>query len=180
MEERFRYAVALMVAGTLLLAGCTLSSESPGGRTYVPPFPCKACPETDLPPTGQIGLRIQYHYDLTARTLHIRHIDTLLNCCPQIIGAKVTVAGQRIEAAEYQDYRIPCAGLCLHDLEYSVEGISPVTYFLYVSVLYARSECEAVPPIFNFGPNDLGPLLLDLADHPSGSFFFDRDYSWAY
>lgn len=179
--KRALHAVAAIVLTICLLSGCTLQEAAPdlpGVRPDDARLTCKESPETDRPPSGSIGLRIEYEYDEPSRTLRVRHVDTLLNCCPQMIGARVVVTGQRIEAREHQRlaYLGPCSCLCLHDIEYSIDDISPTVHFLHVSVLYSRRE--GAPPLFDFGSNDIGPLLLDLANHPAGTFFFERDYHW--
>jgi hypothetical protein len=101
---------------------------------------------------------IVYTYDGSS-LLHLKHTNTMFNCCPEETYAVIDIWAHKITIVEEEAlYNGGCECLCLYDADYDISGVQPGTYSVEVHEVY----CD--PIIFN----------IDLAGAPSGNFCVSR------
>jgi hypothetical protein len=106
---------------------------------------------------------IEYSYDGSSALL-LKHINTGLNCCP-VIAAEFLMTDSVITIVEIDSTLDGgCRCLCLFDIDYRLEGVSPGMYTVNVS------EPLASPDI---------SFVVDLSDSTSGIHCVERNsYPW--
>ena len=106
---------------------------------------------------------IEYTYG--RRVLHLKHVNTAFNCCPEI-EATVAVRADTIFIREHEPQG-GCHCLCLYDLEYTVRGLKAGIYRVVVTQEYLNEA------------DQLHDFSLDLREPSSGQFCVKRaHYPW--
>ncbi|NQT26671.1 hypothetical protein HQ585_15050 [candidate division KSB1 bacterium] len=105
---------------------------------------------------------MQWSYD-SAGILYMTHVNTGFNCCPDSVFAQITISDTSIWIQEGERDGL-CDCLCLFDLEYLFEDISPSEYTIRIEGLYRMDEDSPLEHTIN------------LADSTEGQFCVQRDY----
>ncbi|MFO7652312.1 MAG: hypothetical protein R6X25_00660 [Candidatus Krumholzibacteriia bacterium] len=128
-------AAALLIVVTHSLAGCSDDEVTAPPATLrgqlVAATECKIFPAVEDPRQECLHL----NYD-GAGTLALRHENTAFNCCPKYT-AEVTVTGGVITVVEVET-AADCDCVCLYDLDYRVEDLTPGEYMVYVEANYLQ------------------------------------------
>jgi len=104
---------------------------------------------------------LQWNYDGSS-VLTLTHIDAGFNCCPGDISATVQISGNNITITEAETQQ-GCHCLCLFDVYYRIENLSPGTYTITLTGLYLEDD-------------QFIQLQIDLSEEPAGTECFDRGY----
>jgi hypothetical protein len=112
---------------------------------------------------------MECQYDGTS-ILQLQHINAGFNCCPSNLTADIIIEDNFISITEYEhfdDYG-PCNCLCLFDVDYQIDNLSPGEYTIKVTELYLEDGDEPLE------------FTVDLPAFPySGSYCVTRDhYPW--
>lgn len=134
--------------------------------TLVSWFGCKSWSKSAPPDSAAPDQDCLYwEYDGQS-VLDLLHMNTGANCCPEEITGEITIQGFEITIVEDEILEAPCDCLCLFDVSYEIEGLSPGEYTITILGLYLR---------------DMDPLqvTIDLAANSSGYFCLERtEYPW--
>jgi hypothetical protein len=111
---------------------------------------------------------VEYAYD-GAGVLDISHLNAGLNCCP-VFAAEFSLIGNVITIEELDSlYMGGCDCLCLFDIDYQIQGITPGVYTLRVIEPYLQEPDEEL--LFE----------IDLTSAASGAHCENRThYPWGY
>ena len=105
-------------------------------------------------------------YEFADGILKIEHINTAFNCCPGEITAVINIDSDLI-TIEAVEKKAGCHCICLYDLDYEVDGLTPGTYRLKVIEQYGIEEDIKLD------------FTIDLENDPSGIFSVPRNrYPW--
>jgi len=109
---------------------------------------------------------IQYSYDGIGR-LTLKHINAAFNCCPGSLDAELAVGKSTITVFEKEQTQ-GCYCLCLYDLDYQIDCLTPGVYTIRVVEPYVQ------------GPEKNLEFTIELKDSfSSGSICVPRsDYPW--
>lgn len=108
---------------------------------------------------------IHYQYNGTD-TLTFTHINAAFNCCPEEITAAIDIDGNQIIINE-QEKKASCHCLCLYDLDYKIENLSPGCYSFRIIEPYIDSNDQILE------------FTLDLNETTNGDFCLPRNrYPW--
>ena len=105
---------------------------------------------------------IQWTYD-SSGILYLTHVNTGFNCCPDSVHAVIAISDSTIQIQENERYGL-CDCLCLFDLEYSFENITPAIWTIQIEGLYTVDDD---PPLIR---------TISLADSSEGQFCVQRSY----
>jgi hypothetical protein len=111
---------------------------------------------------------IEYSYDDTNAVLLLTHINSGFNCCPTSVTANIEIEDSiiHIQEMEFLDQG-GCLCLCLFDLEYQINKLSPGEYHIIISQLYLNEG------------DDVLQFPINLITSPSGRYCIDRNhYPW--
>ncbi|MFH0735246.1 MAG: hypothetical protein V1773_12415 [bacterium] len=102
-----------------------------------------------------------YSYNGSNKLL-ITHINAGFNCCPKTISADIKKAGRDIVITEKEE-ESACSCLCLFDVDFEVNNITPGNY----SIIFVEPYAEQGPPI-EFDAN--------LTTARTDTLYFSRNY----
>ena len=110
---------------------------------------------------------IKYIYQ--NNTLHLKHINTAFNCCPDSVGGYISIDENIIEINEFELGPV-CDCICLFDVEYQISNLDEDKINLNVIQLYLGDETK----VHN--------ITISLADSTEGIHKIDRGnhYPWIY
>ena len=158
--------VSLFLLVTAVLASCVEKSPEPGGElrgSFIKRTECN--PARNKIETGKDQECISYYYE--KGTLYLTHINAGFNCCPGDFGVvKLSTDGSAIILDETK-VTGDCHCLCLYDVDYKIENISPAKYNFKA--------------IGNVSIGNGKPLSgsIDLLNEKSGTFCVTREsYPW--
>jgi len=89
-------------------------------------------------------------YRLNHSTLHIKHINSAFNCCPNKVYALAIISHDTILIIEKEILAQPCKCNCLYDIEYDIPNVTDSSYVIIVNEPYITDEAEKL--IFNTNP----------------------------
>ena len=94
--------------------------------------------------------------------LLVTHINAGFNCCPKTISADIKLMGRDIVITEKEE-ESACSCLCLYDVNFEVNNITPGNYFINFIEPYA----EQGPPI---------AFDANLTTARTDTLYFSRNY----
>jgi hypothetical protein len=97
------------------------------------------------------------------------HANAAANCCPTEIIAEITIEGSEITIVEDEILDNPCYCLCLFDVDYELEGITPSEYTITIEGLYLDFEDPIVVTI-DFASNPVGSYCVERTHYPWGAY----------
>jgi hypothetical protein len=106
------------LTGTNGCKGAVSNSDSPGGITLA----------------SSIQDCVQYQYDGNSQLI-LNHINAGFNCCPGQISADIQISGNTITITEAESQQ-GCKCLCLFDVDYLIQDLTPGTYTIILIGLY--------------------------------------------
>ena len=112
--------------------------------------------------------QVDYIYDISAKTLTLKHINSAFNCCPDSLGVNISFVKDTIIIEELEYITNPCDCNCLYDLDIQAINVEPKKYVVKFAEFYFRDEKKL---LFN----------IDLSEKINGSFSVERDeYPWGF
>ncbi len=170
MRAAFKFFVIILAAQALVgLGGC--KTNEAGQPDIVGALlnynGCKLLPGGTLERMAQIRMQECLEYDYDGRgTLTLKHVNSGFNCCPGSLTSEVVVTGKLITIIENEEMA-GCHCLCLYDLEYRFENLSPGEYTI-------RFQCPYVPV-----NETMISIALELSGPAGGQYCLDRNqYPW--
>lgn len=172
MRKIILQGLILSIAMSYLLNGCsenrTTSTAQPEGRA-VRAVICSVSQKTGY--TNAVSSSrdcTEYRYDTARRLLSLIHRNTAFNCCTASVSAETTVVDHTIIVQEVERLENEgCHCLCLSEMEYQIEGITPGSYVVNITQLYLTEQDE----LLNFS--------IDLVNSIAGSYCVPREhYPW--
>ncbi len=170
---RFELLLLSAVIFLIIPAGCSEDNPSePTGYSADPSGKlvdfqgCKTSKQAgSFPGVGSDQDCVRYSYD-SEGNLRLDHINAGFNCCPGDITADISIRNDTIFIAEAESDPA-CRCLCLFDVSYLIENLSPGEYYIRITGLYLNEEDQPVE------------FSVDLESRPSGMECFHRDhYPW--
>ena len=160
------------IALSCLLNGCsenkTTGTDQPDGRAVRAAI-CNVSQKTDYANAASSSRDcVEYHYDAASRLLSLIHRNAAFNCCPASVSANITVADHTITIQEVERLENEgCNCLCLSEMEYQIEGITPGSYAVNIVQLYLSEQDE----LLNFA--------IDFVNSATGNYCATREhYPW--
>ncbi|NIO00802.1 MAG: hypothetical protein GTO42_01470 [Candidatus Latescibacteria bacterium] len=129
---------------------------------------------------------IEYEYT-PGSVLLLKHINAAFNCCPTEVLADITIENGTITVVEREDLSGGgCACLCLFDVDYRIENLSPGEYRLVVVELYVYEGDEKLEFTIDLGSPENSTsregkheFISKSAASQVGSYCVERDhYPW--
>lgn len=105
----------------------------------------------------------EYSFD-SSGVLTVLHHNAGFNCCPDSIYADIEIDGQTITFDEHEGLSMPCHCLCLYDIEYRLENVTPEIYTLVFNDSYIHTGDSMLTG------------TIDLEVNPEGSYCQERGY----
>ncbi len=106
-------------------------------------------------------------YTYANKTLHLKHINTAFNCCPDSVGGHIAIEDNKIEIDEFELGPV-CDCICLFDVEYQIDNLDEDRIQLNLTQLYLDDDAKT------------HNLIISLADSTEGIHKIDRGnhYPW--
>lgn len=173
---RFPIHLSTLLTSCLICVSCVLLTacgeqasesnpiETPHGRV----ISTTGCTSFQNPAdaAGAAQSCVQYRYDANRRVLELTHENAGFNCCPDDIGADISVRGGLIVISEWER-NAPCDCNCLYDIEMVIEDLQPGAYTLSFEEPYRSSHDMELR------------FAIDLSTEPEGRICVPRThYPW--
>lgn len=163
-------AICLIGVSCLLPSACSeqASESNPVETPFGKVISATGCKSFQHPAdaAGAAQSCVQYRYDAGRRVLELTHENAGFNCCPEEIGADITVDGGLIVISEWER-SAPCDCNCLYDVEMLVEHLQPGAYTLSFEEPYRSSDDMELR------------FAIDLSTEPEGRICVPRThYPW--
>ncbi|MCD6332634.1 MAG: hypothetical protein J7L89_05120 [Bacteroidales bacterium] len=156
------------IFGIFLLLAVTACQKEIGFDPYIEMNHFSDCKNSPLKTHGDYSSSqdcLTYQYDGDS-TLQINHINSGFNCCPGIISVAFEQRGDTLLINESERQSI-CDCDCLYDLNYTIHGLPPGSYVIFVQEPYVQPDCKKMM------------VPVDLKEQPIGEFCIERTfYPW--
>ncbi len=163
-------ASGLLLVACLLLYACSEQSsesnpvEDPLGRV-ISTTGCKSF-QNPTDASGAAQSCVLYRYDEERQLLELTHENAAFNCCPEEIGADISIDGGLIVISEWERDAL-CDCNCLYDVEMVIEQLQPGAYTIAFEEPYRTTEDTELR------------FAVDVAAEPSGRICVPRThYPW--
>jgi hypothetical protein len=105
---------------------------------------------------------VEYQY-IGDGILLIAHVNAGFNCCTEEVTAEITVENDTITIVE-AEIGAPCDCICLFDVNYEIQNLTPGRYVIKIIGLYVQPEDDPLQ------------FVTDLTVYPVGWYCVERYY----
>jgi hypothetical protein len=167
-----------LILAALVFSGCTRSSDTnrvsdagplPDALTIklVDISDCKESP-TGIPRVVASSSQdcVEWWY-VGESSLHLRHVNAGFNCCP-VVDVDIRVEGETITVEEIE-LEGNCWCLCLFDVEYVIEDLSPGVYQLTFVEPYRPQSDPVLQTTLDLEAASSGRFCVPRSQYPWGS-----------
>lgn len=160
------YLVGAIVFAFCLLNACeTIAPQENFQGKYISNTECKSGDVSILEDeTGDSLSCIEFEYEKSESKLEFEHINAAFNCCPGKIFATFELKKDTIIISENEEEHA-CRCMCLYDLKYEVQGITPGKYFIKVVEPYSE-ESEKLFFEINLNVDTKGKFCVKRLNYP--------------
>lgn len=109
---------------------------------------------------------IYWEYDGYSR-LTIYHLNAVFNCCPAEVIGDAWIAPGFILIEEYDTFDFePCPCMCLHDLTYVFDNVSPGSFHVVIEEPYVFPSDPPVDTVIDIGTDPAGLYCVPRTTYP--------------
>ncbi|MEI6090788.1 MAG: hypothetical protein WCR42_10080 [bacterium] len=109
---------------------------------------------------------IEYEYELSEKTLHLKHINAGFNCCPGEITCSAKLNNDTIVVQEFEKSPL-CNCDCLFDLDIEISGVEEGKYFIQIKEPYC-GEQNKLHLLLDFTMDKEGTVCVTRKQYPWG------------
>ena len=111
--------------------------------------------------------QVDYSYDVSTKTLTLKHINSAFNCCPDNLDCNISFIEGTIIIEESEYVTDKCRCNCLYDIDILITGVESKKYSIRFIEPYYSGEQKLI-------------FDIDLKNKNEGSFKVIRnEYPWA-
>lgn len=165
----FRF-MTLLCSIFLLSLGCSrqnsgnLAENSTAGTLISQ----SACKQDQTQNAKQSSSEDCLRYTYSDNILNITHVNSAFNCCANIQG-KVEIRGGTITIRESEMLQNGgCHCLCLYDVEYVINQLTPGTYRIKFSQLHLSSTAAPLSATIDLAASSSGEVCVTRSNYPWG------------
>ena len=147
-----KYCFLWIVCGMLAMVGCTNDGDNPVGNQKdieLKNFSNSGCKSNLVRTRSDYNTRkevFKYSY-IHEGYLYVTHQDAMFNCCPEALGANISVEDNQIKVGEFESGGY-CNCICPYDLSYEIGPlVEGTTYIIYIG--YKGIESKVAEFVFH-------------------------------